>query len=171
MLVLAPSLTQNWTLAIEANGATAVAVAEMLCVELIGIVVALPGAVSVTVGGFGKVPPKTVTTEVKERVLAPRLSVATAVMAWLPIIIGVQDTLKGALAEVPRLTPLAKNWTLETVPSISVAVAEIGVGVPNKAVEATLRLTVGAWFAATVTFTVALVVRLPKVSVAITVKA
>ena len=67
-----------------------------------------------------------------------------------------------------RLVPLAKNWTLATVPSESVAVAVTGLAEPTPTVPAAgaVRATAGAALAATVTVMALLVAWLPLVSVA-----
>ena len=77
------------------------------------------------------------------------------------------------MVSVPRETPLAKNWTLDTMPSASAAVAVTVVAAPTPTVPAAgaVRVAVGDWLAATLRVTGALVVWLPTVSVATAVRA
>src|SRR3954462_3343442 len=50
----------------------------------------------------------------------------------MPVAFGVNTTLYGNVVSVPIETPLAKNWTLATVPSGSVAAPLIVIGAPTK---------------------------------------
>src|SRR5262245_49095969 len=56
----------------------------------------------------------TVTPTAEDSVTPFTLSVARAVRATGPAVVGVQLTEKGAVVSVPIGTPLAKNWTLST---------------------------------------------------------
>ena len=70
---------------------------------------------------------------------------------------------------VPRLAPLARSSTLTILPSVSDAEAVTVVVTPANTLErlaGVVTLTVGAAFAPTVMVAKALVVRLPRVSVA-----
>src|SRR6185503_2613973 len=95
------------------------------------------------------------TIEIAAEVVArPRLSVATAVRAYVPA--GTLDHVmpNGATVEVPIGAPLAKNATLETEPSLSAAFAEIEIaaGSLNAApAEGAVIETVGGVFGGGVT--------------------
>src|SRR5579862_9870591 len=82
----------------------------------------LDGDVMLTVGGVFVV--VTVTVTAVDVVVAPRLSVATAVSVWLPPVAGVQLTLYGLVVSVPSDVAPSKNWTWVTVPSESAAFAD-----------------------------------------------
>ena len=109
---------KNCTLAIVP--VVAVAVAVTVVDELTAREEPVAGAVTLTVGAL---PPVTVTVLVDDVVVAPRLSVTTAVIEKLPAIVGTHVTVYGELASVPSDTPLAKNCTLAIVPSASATTA------------------------------------------------
>ena len=64
-----------------------------------------------------------------EVVLLPALSVALAVMVWLPLptLAEFQITLQGAWPAVPTELPSTKNWTLLTVPGLEAAAESVTV--------------------------------------------
>ena len=74
---------------------------------------------------------------------------------------GVQVAVKGEVVSIPRETPLAKNCTLATLPSVSAALVAVTVFVePTTTVARSagaVTLTVGATLAATVMLTAVLV--------------
>ena len=59
-----------------------------------------------------------------EVVVPKLLSVARAVMVWLPVVKDVQAKLNGAVVSVPMSVLPLKNSTLVTTPSGSLAVVE-----------------------------------------------
>lgn len=154
-------LAKNCTLAIVFPAPTAAAFAVMVWAALTATAEPVVGALIVTVGAL---PPATVTATFAEVVVAPRLSVATAVSTYEPATVGVQEILYGAVESVPIETgafePFAtKNWTLAIEPSVSAAVAVTVVATPTPTVAppaGAVTLTVGAEFAATVTVTAVL---------------
>src|SRR2546426_1019390 len=107
---------------------------------------------------------------------APRLSVATAVREYVPAGALLHEKPSGAVVASPSLVPPWKNSTLATLPSTSVAVAEIGMfaGAVNVAPLAGLvMLTAGGLFdrpGLTVMLTAADVVVAPRLSVALAVR-
>ena len=116
-------LARNWTLAMVPF--TAVALATRVWARPTPIVDGLAGLEIATPGA---VPPVmvTVTTPevVAESVTVPKLSVAFAVRAKVPVVTGVHGALKGKVVSVARATPLTKNCTLTTVPLVTVALAK-----------------------------------------------
>ncbi|MNN07343.1 hypothetical protein D3C81_1201670 [compost metagenome] len=85
-----------------------------------------------------------------ERVLALRLSVATAVSRWLPLGALRQSRRYGARVSTPSDTPPLKNSTLLMLPSLSEALAVMVMALPAVNVEpgaGEVRLMRGAWLA------------------------
>src|SRR5687767_9891527 len=74
----------------------------------------------VSVGGLTVV---TVIVAVAEVVLAPRLSIATALKAWLPAVALLHVTAYGEVASTPSEAVPRKNSTLAMLPSLSLALA------------------------------------------------
>jgi len=88
-----------------------------------------------------------VTVTVALVVLAPTLSVATAVNAYVPAIAGVQLVLYGLVVSVAIADPFDRNTTELTVPSLSAASAVKVTTVPgatDKPLAGAVTLTVGA---------------------------
>ena len=70
----------------------------------------------------------------------------------MPAIVGVHVAVKGDVVSIPRETPLAKNCTLATLPSLSPAVAVTVVAMPTPTVAAfagAVTLAVGETLAVT----------------------
>ncbi|MNN29341.1 hypothetical protein D3C81_1429400 [compost metagenome] len=92
----------------------------------------------------------TVMRTVAERVLALRLSVATAVSEWLPLGALRQSRLYGVWVSTPSDTRLLKNSTLLMLPSLSAALAVTVMALPAVKVDpeaGEVRVMRGAWLA------------------------
>src|SRR6266542_1934400 len=91
-----------------------------------------------------------------EVTIAPPLSVAVAVMLYVPTGIFVQLNVKGLLVAVPNKLVPWKNWTFVIVPSVSVAAAAIVTlarAVRVALLTGFVMLTAGGTFAGALTVT------------------
>ena len=80
-------------------------------------------------------------------VVAPWSSVATAVSACVPAVLGVQEKVKGAAVSTFSDVAPSKNSTRVTLPSLSAAVAVSVIALPTVPFAAADRATLGAWLA------------------------